>query len=84
MFGLSERSLIGSLLTDMLKTSLSQQAAVEETLLELTGDALQLSALVVSSTHSFYLPGVLLSLFIGHRKQHQPVNLFLKEASKVT
>ena len=47
LFGFTERSLVGSLLTDVLKTTLCQQAMAAETLLELTGDTLQLSAIVV-------------------------------------
>jgi len=54
LFGLSESRLIGSLLTDVLRTSSScLQAAAAETLLEMTGDKLQLSALVVSMSQVF-------------------------------
>jgi len=47
LFGLTEQSLVGTLLTDVLKSPSRQQAAAAETLLELTGDVLQLSAIVV-------------------------------------
>jgi len=46
---------VGTLLTDVLKTPSCQHAAAAETLLDLTGDMLQLSAIVVRMTSSLYL-----------------------------
>jgi len=50
LFGFTERSIVGVLLTDILKTTSRQHAAAAETLLELSGDMLQLSAIVVCIT----------------------------------
>ena len=52
LFGFTEQNLIGTLLTDVLRTASHQQAAAAETLLELTGDTVQLSALVVCTPQS--------------------------------